>query len=291
VVNQSASRRRNHRLGVEASRVRTSSSARGGVLRFVQNHERIIQRSPAHKRQRATSMMPSPENAPVCPRQHVVQRVVQRPHVRIDFCCSVPGRKPAARLLPRRRARMMRFICLSAARSPPWPPQVGFPVPPGPNPNVSRAFRSLPCTASGRQSSVLPSSSERRVRPSRTCARRFMRLFRGTRISDFTSVLESIRPCRVSGCTPLRSAPPGPRCLLALHRQSVSCRFVRTCSEFSSSRRFSSRVPKKGSIFPVMCIVRLSSWKVALSYGTGGDGSPLKISAGRSPNTEKLHST
>src|SRR5258708_6833046 len=35
-----------------------------------------------------------------------------------------------------------------------------------------------------------------------------------------------------------------------------SCRWVRTCNVFSSRRTFSSRVPKNGSSFPAMCMVR-----------------------------------
>ena len=74
-----------------------------------------------------------------------------------------------------------------------------------------------------------------------------------TRISDFTSALERERPPRVrwlysskmrTACSTLSCSPSMVKLL--------SCNCVRTRSSDSSRRRFSSSVPKRGSIFPDM---------------------------------------
>src|SRR5271157_1348732 len=101
-----------------------------------------------------------------------------------------------------------------------------------------------------------------------------------TRISDFTSALESNRPCRVRWLysSTIRTAWSTLSCSPSTVKR-VSCSVVRTCSESSSSRIFSSRVPKKGSIFPVMCIVRLIHLEGCSALRNGCPmGVPLKIS-------------
>jgi len=133
-------------------------------------------------------------------------------------------------------------------------------VPPGPNPKVmaclsiSPMYRFWPAVFG-----VNVFFPNERVRP---CSN----MVRGdscgssvaTRSSAFTSALESNRPCRVRWLysSTMRTAWSTPSCSPSTVNR-VSCRLVRTWSESSSKRRFSSRVPKKGSIFPVMCIVRL----------------------------------
>src|SRR4029077_10546813 len=70
-----------------------------------------------------------------------------------------------------------------------------------------------------------------------------------------------------------------------------SCRWVRTCNESSSRRTFSSSVPKNGSIFPAMCIVRLmhvedfSDELTAAGFPKAGNvpGTAKRLTASRSP--------
>src|SRR6266436_1173742 len=76
----------------------------GGVLRFIQYHERIIQRPPAHKRQRRhlnNSLLQKPLQFVRV--QHVIQRVIQRPHVRINLLLQRPRQKSQS--LPRLHRR------------------------------------------------------------------------------------------------------------------------------------------------------------------------------------------
>jgi len=65
-----------------------------GILRFVQNNERIIQRPSAHESQRRNL-----DNAFIyhffnpLKTEHVVQGIVQRPQIRIDFLRHIAGQK------------------------------------------------------------------------------------------------------------------------------------------------------------------------------------------------------
>src|SRR5438552_1366933 len=76
-----------HRFGVEAQpRQEHFHLLARGVLRFVQNHKRIIQRPSTHERQRRDFYNSLFKKAFQFVRvQHVVQGVVKWPHVRIDF--------------------------------------------------------------------------------------------------------------------------------------------------------------------------------------------------------------
>ena len=76
-----------HRFRIEAQpRQKHFHLFAGSVLRLVQNHERIVERAPAHERERRhldNAFFEEPLQF-VCV-QHVVQRVIERAHVRIDF--------------------------------------------------------------------------------------------------------------------------------------------------------------------------------------------------------------
>src|SRR6266436_5694802 len=95
----------NHGLRIESQpRQKHLHLLAGGVLRFVQNHERIVQRPPAHKRQRRNlddSLLQKPLQ--LVRIQHVVQRVIQRPHVRINLLLQRPRQKSQS--LPRLHRR------------------------------------------------------------------------------------------------------------------------------------------------------------------------------------------
>src|SRR6266481_5568826 len=95
----------NHGLRIESQpRQKHLHLLAGGVLRFVQNHERIIQRPPAHKRQRRNlddSLFQEPLQFVRV--QHVIKRVIQRPHVRINLLLQRPRQKSQS--LPRLHRR------------------------------------------------------------------------------------------------------------------------------------------------------------------------------------------
>ena len=72
----------------------------GGVLRFVEDHEAVFERTAAHERQRRDLDHAALDQAiHALRRQHVVQRIVQRSQVRIDLLRHVAGQK--AQLLAR----------------------------------------------------------------------------------------------------------------------------------------------------------------------------------------------
>ena len=66
----------------------------GGVLRLVEDDERVIQRAPTHKSQRRDFDGPALEH-PARPVEvnHVVQRVIERPQVRVDLFGEVAGQE------------------------------------------------------------------------------------------------------------------------------------------------------------------------------------------------------
>ena len=78
----------------------------GGILRLIENYERIIQRAAAHKSEGGnfdnTLLQKSFEFVSV---EHVVQGVIQRAHVGVDFLLQCAGQKSEALAGFHRRAR------------------------------------------------------------------------------------------------------------------------------------------------------------------------------------------
>src|SRR6266852_6401842 len=170
---------------------------------------------------------------------------------------SVPGKKP--RRSPAStagRARMMRFTCLvSSALNAIATAIYVFPVPPGPTANIMSCFSISSMyrfwLAFFGVTTFLPND---RARPCSNIARGdSCGSSVATRISDFTSALVSARPCRVRWLysSMIFTAWSTLSCLPSIVNL-VSLKCVRTCSASSSKRTFSSRVPKKGSIWPDM---------------------------------------
>ena len=66
----------------------------GRVLRFVQNHEGVVERAAAHERERSDLHRPVlHEAAELRGGDHIVQRVVQRLQIRIEFLLHVAGQE------------------------------------------------------------------------------------------------------------------------------------------------------------------------------------------------------
>src|SRR5580704_10209232 len=66
----------------------------GGILRFVENDERVVERAAAHERQRRDLDDSLFEKAvQLVGFKHVVQRVVKRAHVRVDFLLQRAGKE------------------------------------------------------------------------------------------------------------------------------------------------------------------------------------------------------
>jgi hypothetical protein len=87
-----------HRLGAEAdAREEHLHLLRRGVLRLVEDDERVIQRAPAHVGERRDLDRAALEHALHLVESHqVVERVVQRPQVRIDLLREVAREEPEA---------------------------------------------------------------------------------------------------------------------------------------------------------------------------------------------------
>ena len=98
----------------------------GGVLRLVEDDERVVERPAAHERQRRDLDRPALDQPlDALELEHVVQRVVERAQVGIDLGRDVAGEEAEllARLdrRPARRMRWMRFslsseIAIATAR-------------------------------------------------------------------------------------------------------------------------------------------------------------------------------
>ena len=66
----------------------------GRVLRFVQNHEGVVERAAAHERERSDLHRPVlHEAAELRGGDHIVQRVVQRLQIRVEFLLHVTGQE------------------------------------------------------------------------------------------------------------------------------------------------------------------------------------------------------
>ena len=112
----------------------------GRVLRFVEDHERVVQRPAAHERDRRDLDHAALEQAlDALGVEHVVERVVQRPQVRIDLLLQIARQE--AELLAgldrrprqddaRRRASTSRYATACAIA------RYVLPVPAGPTPNT-----------------------------------------------------------------------------------------------------------------------------------------------------------
>jgi len=102
----------------------------------------------------------------------------------------------------------------------------------------------------------------------------------------------SIRRAASGGCTPLRSAPPGPRCP-ARPPPSIACRADCAYLQRVSPAAADSRPGcQRRFNFPGKCvIVRLIQLEGCSVVRNGWPmGVPLKFQAHPQPNTEKLHS-
>ena len=84
-----------HRLGSEAEPGEEHLHLLGGrVLRLVEDHERVVERAAAHERQRRDLDRAALEQAlHAIGVEHVVQRVVQGPQVRVHLLLQVAGQK------------------------------------------------------------------------------------------------------------------------------------------------------------------------------------------------------
>ena len=138
---------RHHRLGPEAEAREEHLHLLGrGVLRLVEDDERVVQRAPAHERERRDldgAALEQPLDA--IDFEHVVERVVERPQVRVHLLLQVAGQEPEllARFDGRPRQDDAAHLLLRAGTTRPAPsPGTSCPCPPGRCRRRCRAGRS-----------------------------------------------------------------------------------------------------------------------------------------------------
>ena len=67
----------------------------GRVLRLVQDHERVVERAAAHERERRDlDGAPLEQPLDALDLHHVVERIVERPQVRVHFLLQIAGQEP-----------------------------------------------------------------------------------------------------------------------------------------------------------------------------------------------------
>ncbi len=88
-----------------------------GVLRLVEDDERVVQRAAAHVRERRDlDRAPLHQPDDDLGLEHVVERVVERAQVRVDLRSMSPGRKPSrSPASTAGRVRMMRLTSLACS--------------------------------------------------------------------------------------------------------------------------------------------------------------------------------